>query len=250
MLAGVFHSFFWQDETLDDPVLAAAHAELMSPSGAAAYRHAFRTLLHSGHPMAVGVALDHFQHADALSRFGGTSTLERDTAEVLEVARGRLRQPASPGGASHASALNAMMNLALPEDADLIADALAAATDYNVRLAATMAGDNALRLAEGPLPRLVEELGKVAFDDSLDPDERADALRALYPHNGPEAIALLLRAARSGVLELEIRAAWTLIGDDAYVDLVRGVVAGWPEDARYPASEVRDLLVEHDRRTR
>jgi hypothetical protein len=240
----VFHSFFWHDGVLTDPALRDAHAELMSPSGRDAYRDAFRMMLHSGHPMAVGVALDHFQHADALTRFGGTSALGED--DVLEVARGQLRMPPVAGGASHASALNAMMNLAQPEDMDLITACLAVATDINVRLAASMAAHNALRTASTGHAGLVAELGKVAFDESLDADERADALAALGESRAPEAVALLVRGAESGVFELEVRAAWNLVDHDAHLDLVRRVVAGWPEDARYPASEVRDALHERE----
>ncbi|MFI0710324.1 hypothetical protein ACH4SK_06650 [Streptomyces inhibens] len=99
---------------------------MADPTGKDAYLSAFRTLLHSGHTAAAGIALDHFQYSDALTRFGGESVVEQYAPEVLTVARGLLRQPPAPeddsttAGANHASALNAMMNIAEAADADLI----------------------------------------------------------------------------------------------------------------------------------
>lgn len=80
----------------------------------------FLTLLRSGDQAAVGIALDTYQQADADSRFGGEPMYGEHRAEVLQAARELLRQPPSPAdmsphmgaGANHASALNAMMNLA------------------------------------------------------------------------------------------------------------------------------------------
>ncbi|MGO4754011.1 hypothetical protein AB4212_36345, partial [Streptomyces sp. 2MCAF27] len=166
MVAG-FHSFHWQGRELPDAELEQAHDELMAPTEAQAYFSAFRTLLHSGHTVAAGIALDHFQYSGALTRFGGESAVEQYGPDVLAVARELLRRPPTPededtsAGANHASALNAMMNLAEATDVDLIADALALATNDNVRSTACSAAATALAAAETPSPRLVAALGGV-----------------------------------------------------------------------------------------
>jgi hypothetical protein len=48
-------------------------------------------------------------------------------------------------------------------------------------------------------------------------------------------------------IRLSIDAAWALVDtDNAYDQAVRQAVAGWPDDAPYPAGEVRDLLAAAD----
>src|SRR5688500_825317 len=133
------HSIHWQGCHPDDPVLRRAVKQVQHPSDGPGYLQAFTVLLHSGDPVAVGIACDHFQYSSAASRFGGRDALEHLGAQVLTVARTVLCQaptPVSVGpfvGANHASALYAMCNLAEPGDADLIADVLAGADDVNVR---------------------------------------------------------------------------------------------------------------------
>ncbi|MFB6984463.1 hypothetical protein [Streptomyces sp. NPDC056304] len=81
--------------------------------------------------------MDYYQSYDAMWRHGIENPFEQFDAEVLTSARQLLRQPpvvaarqreAKEDGANHASALAAMMNLAEPGDADLIAESLNSAT--------------------------------------------------------------------------------------------------------------------------
>ncbi|MFD8380220.1 hypothetical protein ACFV2X_17000 [Streptomyces sp. NPDC059679] len=252
MVAG-FHSFHWQGCELPDTELEQAHDELMAPTEAQAYLRAFRTLLHSGHTVAAGIALDHFQYSGALTRFGGESAVEQYGPDVLAVARELLRQPPIPededtsAGANHASALNAMMNLAEAADADLIADALTLATNDNVRSTACSAAATALAAAETPSPRLVAALGAVAFDESLDVDmgERTQALHAVFEADDPEATALLVRATESSELRLQIQGALGLTTSGRFHDhreRVEQLAATWPQDAPYEARLVREAL--------
>ncbi|MDX3231509.1 hypothetical protein [Streptomyces sp. ME19-01-6] len=252
MVAG-FHSFHWEGCELPSAELEQAHDELMAPTEAQAYLRAFRTLLHSGHTVAAGIALDHFQYSGALTRFGGESAVEQFGPDVLAVARELLRRPPTPGdedtlaGANHASALNAMMNLAEPADIDLIADALALATNEDVRSAACSAAATALAEAETPSPRLVAALGAVAFDESPDIDmrERTQALHALFEADDPEATALLIRATESSELQLQVQGALGLTTNGRFHDhreRVERLAATWPQDAQYPASLVREAL--------
>ncbi|MDT0544681.1 hypothetical protein [Streptomyces lonegramiae] len=251
MVAG-FHSFHWEGCELPDAELEQAHHELMAPTEEQAYLRAFRTLLHSGNTIAAGIALDHFQYSGALTRFGGESVVEQYGPDVLAVARELLRRPPTPededtfAGANHASALNAMMNIAEPADADLIADALALATNANVRSAACSAAATALDAAETPSPRLVAALGAVAFDESLeDMGERTEALHAVFEADDPEATALLVRATESGERRMQVYGALGLTTNGRFHDhreRVERLAATWPQDAQYPASLVREAL--------
>jgi hypothetical protein len=249
MVAG-FHSFHWHGCALDDE-LARAHTELMDPAGESAYLRAFRTLLHSGRPAATGIALDHFQYSGALTRFGGQSAVERFAPEVLAIARASLRQPPAPAagdtfeGANHASALNAMMNLAEPADAELIVAALERATNGNVIDAACAAARTALYECAEPDTRLVAALGAVAFDENLDLVVREGALSALFYTGGAEATGLLVRATESGELRLQAEGALGLTVRHrfhAHRERLERLVATWPEDAGYRGSEVREAL--------
>lgn len=247
MSDGGFHSFHWQGCTLDDPALSRALAELMNPSGS--YLQAFTTLLHSGNTVAAGIALDHFQYSLSLRRHGGSSALEGYEQDALAVARTLLRQPPSTGasfeGANHASALNAMMNLAQPEDADLIADALQRAVGINVRSAACTAAGAALWSSEQPSVRLLDTLAAVAFDDDLYVDDRKEAVSAIGDAACPQATALLIRATESTELELQTQAANELTKRgrlSTHRALLQRLAATWPEDPGYQGREVRKAV--------
>lgn len=248
MVAG-FHSHYWRHRELTG-ASARALAELMAPTEPRAYLAAFRTLLHSDDTVAAGIALDHFQYAEALTRFGRESALDQLAPEVLAVARELLRQPPLPAegdvgaGANHASALLAMMNLAGPADADLIAAALERATTGDVRQAACRAAGNALHGAE-PSRRLIATLGAVAFDERLDVAERTQALSALSEADAPEATELLLRATESTELAVQLVAADGLTRGNRLAehrDLLVRLAASWPDgDGDGTAWQVRDI---------
>lgn len=246
-----FHSFYWKNAELDDADLARALAQLIEPTARDPYLRAFTTLLHSGNAVAEGIALDHFQYSGALSRFGGEDALDRHWPDVLGVARKLLSQPPMPAGdetfegANHASALNAMMNIAQLEDADLIADALVRAVDVNVRSAACKAAGAALYGSDQPSLRLLEALGAVAFDDQLDIRERTEALSNVGDADCAEATDLLVRASRSTELDLQIQAAAELTRRGrlpSHRELLERLAATWPEEAGFNASEVRKAL--------
>jgi hypothetical protein len=249
------HSIHWQGCYPDAPVLRRAVERLQRPTDAQSSLQAFAVLLHSGDPVAVGIACDHFQYSAALSRFGGRDVLEHLGAQVLAVARSVLRQaPTAAGagpfvGANHASALYAMCNLAEPGDADLIADVLADAGDVNVRFHGCAAARRALEDAPEPSPRLIAVLGTLAFDASLDLGERREAVGALRDVPGEQVTRLLLRAVESDELMLRVEAAWGLTSANrlpAYRDHVQRLVLTWPVDVGYPAAEVYEALASQD----
>ncbi|MFI0448123.1 hypothetical protein [Actinomadura sp. 6N118] len=242
MVAG-FHSFFWNNSDLDEE-LNQALDELMEPTEEGAYLRAFRTMLHSGDTAAAGIALDHFQYSGALTRFGGESVVEQYETEVLAVARDLLRQPPMPDGSNHASALNAMMNIAEPADADLIADALET-TNGNVHDPACAAAGTALARSDVPSPRLLAVLAALAFDEAIDMEDRTRALSSVAEADCPEAIRLLIRATESPALEMQVAGAVGLGIHDrlpVHRELLERLVATWPEEAGYQAMVLRDQL--------
>ncbi|MET9248841.1 hypothetical protein [Nonomuraea sp. NPDC003709] len=218
----------------------------------------FLTLLRSGDQAAVGIALDVFQRSSALSRFGGAPLYGAHQAEVLNAARELLRQPPSSAdmspetgaGANHASALNAMMNVAEQQDCDLIADALERTTNPAVVEAAADAAGAAFFHTEGPPHVRLLALVAAYIDDADRPLQlRVRMLSALEGCQAPEATAYLLRALHRPEVEIQVQAAAGLAnGDrlDAHRELLERVAASWPDDAPYLAEEVRRILAGED----
>jgi hypothetical protein len=244
-----FGTYYWHGADLG--ALAQARAELTEPTSAAARDKVFRTLLRSAVPAAIGTALDHYQYAEAASRYGGENPFASYAPEVLDRARELLRQDAlgageggaAVAGANHASALGAMMNLAEPIDADLIARALETPTP-EVREAGLLAAGRALELSDAPEPRLIQVLADTVLDDTLPSRDRVEALHVLGSAPVPEVIELALRALRTGDLALQAEAALILAERDldAYRAAIAAVVATWPADVPWSATEIRNLL--------
>lgn len=251
------HSEYWHGYEPETEELRAAHRELRSPTGDSAHRAAFRALLHSGRPVAVGIALDHFHHAEGLTRFGLDDAEHAE--ETLTVARGVLARPHSEAAAdsragadasyagSYASALDIVQELAGPEDADVLAAALRArGAPALVRERAVAAAWACLERWEAPDEEVVAALETPIFDGALEMDVRTHAVRALFDLASPRAVALLVRAARAAELPLQVEGVVGLTAKhviDEHRGLLREVVAAWPDDAGERALDLRsDLL--------
>jgi hypothetical protein len=247
-----FHTYYWHGSPMGDPELERARAELSEPSNAEAFESAFLALLRSGWIPAIGTALDHYDYADSTSRYGSRNALAAHADEVREQARNLLRGPplpaeavgASEDGANHASALGALANLAEPEDADLVADAVTTATTPSVSSAATSAARTVLERSDQPSVRLIGLLGSIAADPNVPTDERIAALRALGGAKSTDAEDLVLRAIGSDDLDLQVNAALLLAHHnlDRHRALLENVAGNWPEHPPYPADDVLDLL--------
>lgn len=241
-----FDSYYWGDARVAGAELERARQRL----AAAGERAAFAVLLRSGDPVAVGVALDQYHHAEALTRHGGASPFEEHTDEVVARAREALRGPPSgpelgaEPGANHASALGALMNLAGPEDAALIADALARTRTGNLRFAASLAAGTALERSPSPDERLVAALEEIALNAAAHRDERSGAVSALGCARSAAATAALLRVTLVPEVGLQASAALHLLDRDlrAHRAHVEALVRAWPEDPPYPAGDVLELL--------
>lgn len=246
----VFNSYYWHDADLGEPALEQARAALARDDPAELVRP-FLLLLGSARIAARGIALDHFHHAEATSRFGSANPFRPHRATVLEAARALLADPpvsqgfegAEIDGANQASALGAMVNLAEPADAARVAMVIGTAPNRAVREVALLCAETILQSAPAQ-PALSEAIRDLARDTEASDRDRGDALQLLVLAEPEEAVALALELLRHPSLRLQADAAWLLAEQDRdrYAPLLAGVVAGWPDDAPYPAFEVRQLL--------
>jgi hypothetical protein len=248
-------TYYWDSTPLASAELSAARDVLVKSSGGPEFTSAFLSLLRSGQRAPVSIALARFQYSESESRWGSDNPAQAVAAEVLDRARWLLRQPAmsaresgaTADEADHASALLAIMNLAEPEDAGLIADVLDRSSEHEVLFAASYAAHRPLEQAQSPDPRLAEAIGRRALDRTLDPGTRADVLRALRYADCARGAELAVLLAESDEIELQIAAAEVLAA--AHLATHRAVVvrllASWPADT-IGLGNVRMLLDDVD----
>jgi hypothetical protein len=246
-----FDSYYWHGARIASAELERARARVAEAGDPAA----FATLLRSADPVGVGIAMDQYHYADAFARHGPANRLAGYTEEVRARAREILRGPPSDPdlgaepGANHASALGALMNLAEPQDADVIADALIRATTANLRFTASLAAGAALEKSIYPKDRFIEALENVVLDADLDFDSRSGALAALGRARSAPATESLVRVLGVSHLGLQATAALHLLDrdPDTHGDRILRLTLTWPEDPPYPASDVLELLAAQPR---
>lgn len=241
-----FDSFYWHGARTGTPELEQARERLAASSD----RAAFELLLRSGDPVAIGVALDQYDYADASTRHGTTNPFEGYHDEVIARARDILRGPPSPAslgaepGANHASALGALANVAEPEDSELILRALEQASTLNLRFAAARTAGTALEKSPQPDARLVDALARLLLDEAAGREVRDAALSALGGARSDAATDALLRVTRVSDVRRQASAAVHLLDRDlrAHRAYVEELVRSWPEDPPYPAGDVLEML--------
>ncbi len=246
MIYDSFDSFYWRDARTGSPELERARERVAAERDQAA----FELLLRSDDPVAIGIALDQYACADARTRHGTANPFAAYRDEVIARAREILRDPPSASslgaepGASHTSALGALLNVAEPEDAVLIVRALEQASTSNLRFEAARAASAALEKSDAPDERLIEALARIVLDESADLDERRAAVSALGRARSATATDALLRALRAADVGLQASAALRLLDRDpeAHRARVEELARSWPEDPPYPAGDVLELL--------
>lgn len=250
-----FNTYYWHGSKLADPSLETAREELNSSQDATSRKNAFLVLLRSDHPAAVGTAFDHYDYAESSSRHGSENIFSGYAPEVLHRAREILQQPPLPAevsgaeedGANHASALGAMLNLAQPEDSELITKALTEQPrNPGVFEAATSVARTSLERSAVPDQLLLDALSRIVFDDASPATDRTTALRALGGARSPQATELIVRASGIDKLKIQTHAAGILAHQDInqHRALLERLVTSWPDDAPYPAADVIDMLNE------
>ncbi|MFD5897905.1 hypothetical protein [Streptomyces sp. NPDC060366] len=225
-----FHSIYWEDTEPDDPALRKAHDELRFPLSDEGCLRAFATLLRSEDPVAVGIALDHYESSEGLRHV--LEDEERADAylpEVLARAREVLRRPMSP---AEASALNMIGSLhAEPGDAGLLRGVLTRTDSDAVRNEAVWAARGVLDKAEVKDEGLVAALGDLIFDAS---GTTETAIRVLADSLGADADDILLRALRECEPEVQAYASYYLIGTgglDRHRAVLEEVAESWGDRA-------------------
>lgn len=188
-------------------------------------------------------ALDDYLQAQADTRWGAENPYLPLDAELRFAARDVLGLPAS--GHSHERALTVLWHLANEEDADRIADILDDAPAPAVREMALLAAGTALAAGGEPDRRLLDLIITRALDDSLDADDRIEALRALDDLGSPEVEDVFVGVTESSDLELQVFAAGHLAmplplrKHRARLDRIAN---SWPEEAGWDAEQVRRAL--------
>ncbi|MEO3873473.1 hypothetical protein ABGB18_32075 [Nonomuraea sp. B12E4] len=253
MIFGTPHSVHWEGHRLADPDLYRAHRRLRAPGVDESYHRALRTLLDSGDPAAVGIALDHWWSPDGAVDRGGEKAREPERALVLDRVREVLRQPPSPPelsrrygpGANHLTALS-VLRVVAPDEPFLLAEVVEGATRDLIRDQALDAVDTIFKKAEEAHPRLVEALGNVACDGTVPMRDRIRALELLDESPGFNSVKALVRATRCPEVEVQAAAAWGLMWEDIIEDhrpMLKALDASWPAaDVPYEITRVRDLL--------
>ena len=224
------HSLHWTDpEPALDTDLAAALAEMRSPASEAGHIAAFRTMLHSGVPAAVGIALDHVHMDDGLDRYGIETADFAD--EALTVARESLAVPGEEG--LHTSALHVIEWRSEPEDAGVVARFLGDRdTSARVRERAIRAAGDILEENVEVADVIADALDGLIFDKSVDIDARRQAVMALFDVPDPAVTALLERAVAAPEVEIQVEAAIGLSYPhliDRHREMLEALVASWPQ---------------------
>ncbi|MEU4889786.1 MULTISPECIES: hypothetical protein [Streptomyces] len=247
-----FDSYHWQDAPVDDMELARARARLASGEGDGTD---FLALLGSDSTVAVGVALDQYHQAEAMTRFGHANPYRAYEDEVLTRARSVLGEPAClrsetgayEDGANHDSALYVMGDLADPEepkDREAIASAVRKASTRASLEAAT--GTAGMLLTESdPLDEnLLNALAELILDQDRDVWERVRGIVALGNVTDRRAGDVLARAAtqESEKIRLEVAIILSNRHMETHRSVVEEITVSWPDDAEYPRSLVLDAL--------
>lgn len=227
-----FHSTYWKDTELDDPVLRKAHDELMFPLGDEGCLQAFATLLRSEDPVAVGIALDHYESSEGLRHvLEDEEPVETYLPEVLARAREVLRRPLSPAEVSALNLIGARHTE--PGDAGLLLDVLLRTDSDAVRKEAIWMAYGVLDEAEVKDERLVAALGDLVFDPSVGfYGTKEMAIRVLADSLGAQADGILLRAIREGEPKVQAHAAYYLVrtgGVDRHRAIVEEVAESWDD---------------------
>ncbi|MEQ0565724.1 hypothetical protein ABJI51_42170 [Amycolatopsis sp. NEAU-NG30] len=225
-----FHSTYWTDTEPADPALRKAHDELRFPDGDEECLRAFTTLLRSDDPVAVGIALDHYESLEGLRHvLADADRAEAFLPEVLARAREVLRRPMSP---AEVSALNLIgARHAEPGDAGLLLDVLARTDSDAVRGKAVWVAYGVLDETEVRDDRLVAALGELILDPSVGfYDVQETAIRILADSLGADADEILLRAVREGEPKVQAQAVYYLVrtgGLARHRAVLEEVADGW-----------------------
>lgn len=249
-----FKSYYWTPQDLDTKGLRRAYQQFCNSDSTLEQKlESFKKLLESGSVIAQGIAFDQFFYTESLSRFGSTNPYWQYSEQLLSQAREQLKTPpvtvVKPKekaivGANHASALGVLAHLGQEHDISLIEPILRSSRDINVLDMGFRAARQCLKDTENLYPEIILTLSQIIFDEERDLGIRAAAISAFSDYMIPEVEEVLVKAAKQCPLPISAHAAWLLSVYDLqkHLVLLQELSEAWPNDAMYPASEVRDLL--------
>ncbi|MFE1885648.1 hypothetical protein [Streptomyces diastatochromogenes] len=230
-----FDSYHWKEFSIPDPGLTDHRENLASGHGD---QSDFLALLRSGDPVGMGVALDQYSEAEALTRFGSANPFQGHGQAVREVAVRVLEEPPYPSGGedgeglNHASALLVLAHLATAEDSDRIAGILRRNMSPVVMNAAGRAARCALMASESLNGNLVDALSGVLLDETKGSRERLDALGAFAYVRDESVGDMLARAARTPDEKLQTEVVVILASHflATHLDVIEEITAAWSEE--------------------
>jgi hypothetical protein len=248
-----FRSYFWGDAPLPPPLERALQV-VLDPAAGDQRWSALLVLLNSESPVARGVGLDQFTMFSGQSRQGTLRPGEvvrasARAAALRELATAPLESRAAGEvamkGPNHASAFYALWHVGDPQDAPVLARALAVNDNPAVLEIGIRAAGSAIREQPSPDRSLLALLTTFASDQARSAEVRSAALAALAESPSPESALSLLAGLDDLNLEISAASAELLLerDRDRYLQRVSDRVARWPSDVRSARADVvRDLL--------
>jgi len=246
-----FEAYYWRISDLAT-VNVTAGERLRRDEYAADTLAAFESLLHSDDVVARGIALDHISYAQTQGRLSVANPFAALIGQALESARTELNHPAvtstSPRGstvvgANHASALGVLSHYGDARDLDAISRFLEPSQDLNVLEEACMAVDHCIPEATSATRHAIGvRLAAIFCATHLAEEVRIMAISSFLDDPSLNQDDSLFNILNSNTMPLSAYAAWALIDRNLDNPGLHQIVAGWPEDAPYPAGEVRDEL--------
>lgn len=214
----------------------------------------YKKLLKSDSVVAQGIAFDQFVYMQTLERWGISNPYLQFSEQLLGKAREQLKSPPVTAvnqrkttlvGANHASALEVIAHVGQEDDISLIEPVLRSSSDVNVIYAGCSAARKCLSNAESVYPEIISTLNQIIFNEEHKLELRTTAVRAFDEYRVLEVEEVLIKAASQCPLPISADAAWILgIWDfQKHLALLQELSNAWPEEAMYPASEVRSLLM-------
>ena len=239
-----FRTYFWDNIKLETPKLRRArHSLLYSKDTPTVKQKAFFTLLNSDSIPAQCICFDRYNRGEANSRWGISNpfydlsyTIRTKALKILKSMP--VSAPEFPE-ASHASALLALMNLATPDDAEIICEVLVASGDLNVLTNGTLVVRNLWDTNNPPNEKQAGILHRLMFDDTITASVRADYVAQMNAAWGPLLEQLLLKALKLRELEISTAAAYSLCFTDIglYFQDIRTATANWQGELFFHGNE-------------
>lgn len=249
-----FASYYWTEDALGDSASILAFKQLLSDEFSVVQKTgAFLVLLRNHNPAAQCVAFDYFFYYESLGRYGLNNPFSPYSDELLTKARKQLQtkpiQSESPSGtiiaeANYASALGVLAHLGVEEDIDGITQILKSSYDATVIFNSCLVLQRVFGFTQKHYPEIVSIMIQIIKDDKWTENIRIMGVRAFANYKVFEIEEVLVDICKKCSLPISAYAAVILGNWDIqrHRNFLQKLSDKWPENAQYPASEVRSLL--------